>query len=72
MDGDLLTKSAIDIYRSLDTNGDGSLDKDEVRNSLAKFGYSDDEADKIITALDKGERPVATKSKTGFAVSLSH
>jgi len=53
MDGDLLTKSAIDIYRSLDINGDGSLDKEEVRSSLAKFGYSADETDKIISALDK-------------------
>lgn len=53
MEGDLLTKSAIDIYRSLDTNGDGSLDKDEVRASLAKFGYSDDDANKILNALDK-------------------
>ena len=54
MDADLLTKSAIDIYRSLDTNGDGTLDKEEVRTSLAKFGYSDEEADKIMNALDKG------------------
>jgi hypothetical protein len=54
MDADLLTKSAIDIYRSLDTNGDGTLDKDEVRTSLAKFGYSEEEADKILSALDKG------------------
>ena len=54
MDGDLLTKSAIDIYRSLDTNGDGQLDKDEVMTSLAKFGYSKEESDKILNALDKG------------------
>jgi len=53
MEGDLLTKSAIDIYRSLDINGDGSLDKEEVRTSLAKFGYSAEETDKIISALDK-------------------
>jgi len=53
MDGDLLTKSAIDIYRSLDTNGDGSLDKTEVRNSLAKFGYTAEDTEKIINALDK-------------------
>lgn len=53
MEGDLLTKSAIDIYRSLDTNGDGSLDKDEVRASLAKFGYSEEDSMKILNALDK-------------------
>lgn len=53
MADDLLTKSAIDIYRSLDTNGDGSLDKEEVKSSLAKFGYSEDDAMKIINALDK-------------------
>lgn len=53
MEGDLLTKSAIDIYRSLDINGDGSLDKEEVRSSLAKFGYSAEDTDKIISALDK-------------------
>ena len=49
----LLQKSAMDVFKSLDTNGDGILDKAEVRESLANFGYADDEMDQIINALDK-------------------
>merc|ERR1711865_6751 len=49
----LLQKSAVDIFKSLDTNGDGILDKAEVRVSLANFGYSEDEMDQIINSLDK-------------------
>jgi len=44
--------SAHDCFRTLDTDGSGTLDRDEVREFFGRFAYDEETADKFFDHLD--------------------
>ena len=53
--GDISDEKLVQVFKEIDTDGSGSLDKSEIATAMRKLGKSDGEVQKVLGGMDKDQ-----------------